>query len=222
MHKRVITSFGFYKCKAAFVGAFALVAIAAYLAYNSLSRPLPPYGAPRSHLILWVQNEQKLKELHPAFRLKVRAVIKDLKTRKLRPRIATAWRSPQSQADAVAAGKSKVQFGFHNITGPNGQKRAWACDIVDDNNARVTNPKFFFPLAKIAESHGLITGIRWGLSESDIRLVELSIEKEDWAGTTTMRTGWDPAHLQPIGITAEQAQKDLIKGAFVKPRDNSK
>lgn len=194
--------------------SIVLIGLLIWFAYLQIAKPLPPYGKRRSDLILWVHNHQKLNELHPAFRSKIQIVLSELRSRGLRPRIATAWRSAQAQADAVAVGSSKVEFGFHNTTGPNGEKQAWACDIVDDNKARVTNPNFFFPLAKIAESHGMVTGIRWGLSEKDVETVELSIQQEDWAGTTTMRTGWDPAHVQPVGITARDAQKGNIRSAF--------
>ena len=49
-----------------------------------------------------------------------------------RPRVQTAWRSVADQLDAYKRGTTRVQFGFHNMTGATGAKEALAADIWDD------------------------------------------------------------------------------------------
>ena len=62
------------------------------------------------------------------------AVLKELESAGLRPRIQDAWRSEKDQADAYRRGTTKVLYGFHNVTGPDGAQEALAADILDDNN----------------------------------------------------------------------------------------
>lgn len=80
------------------------------------------------------RNEDRLKELYPAFAEQLKKVIKELENRNLRPRIQDAWRSIEDQLKAFNKGHSKVKFGFHNVTGKNGEKQSLAVDLLDDDN----------------------------------------------------------------------------------------
>jgi hypothetical protein len=56
------------------------------------------------------RNAQKLLELYPTFRKRLAAVIADLESRGLRPRIQDAWRSPADQLIAFNTGHSKIRI----------------------------------------------------------------------------------------------------------------
>ncbi len=76
------------------------------------------------------RNTDRLAELYPSFRNKSRAVVTDLESQGLRPRIQDAWRSPQDQLKAFNSGHSKLKFGFHNVTAANGTKESLAVRYV--------------------------------------------------------------------------------------------
>src|SRR5512147_754551 len=80
------------------------------------------------------RNQSRLQELYPYFRIRVQAVLQEMETAGYRPRIQDAWRSPEDQLKAYRAGTSKVQFGFHNVTGANSLKESLAADILDDDH----------------------------------------------------------------------------------------
>lgn len=73
---------------------------------------------------------QKIASLEPNFRAKIQRVLSTLKSQGYAPIVYFGWRSPETQAQLKAAGKSTVSFSFHNAT-KNGQPAAVAVDIVD-------------------------------------------------------------------------------------------
>src|SRR5262245_34252500 len=109
------------------------------------------------------RNTDRLAELFPTFRTRVAAVIADLESQGLRPRIQDAWRSPQDQLVAFNTGHSKLKFGFHNVTGSNGAKESLAVDLLDDDHAAHEGREYLLRLAAAAEKQEVVTGIRWGL-----------------------------------------------------------
>src|SRR4030095_2396354 len=80
------------------------------------------------------RNQTRLQELYPYFRTRIDSLLKELEATGLRPRCQDAWRSPEDQLKAYKAGTTQVQYGFHNVTSPNGTKESLAVDILDDNN----------------------------------------------------------------------------------------
>ncbi len=150
------------------------------------------------------RNYLKLQECHPAMRVRLAAVLTELESAGFRPRIQEAWRSPQDQLAAYNNGKSRVKFGFHNVTGANGQKEALAADVWDDDRPTNTKTDFMLRLAAAAEKNGLITGIRWDLSASRAKLIDDAIAAQNWKAPVWV--GWDPLHVEVTGITIEEAR----------------
>ena len=150
------------------------------------------------------RNNDTLLELYPAFGARVARLILALEAQGLRPRIQDAWRSLAEQKQAVANGTSHTLFGFHNVTAPDGTPEALAVDLTDDDSPVKPGTKYLLQLAAAAQAEGLETGIRWDLSESMIARVDAAIAAQDW--DAKVRVGWDPTHVQPTGITAEEAK----------------
>jgi hypothetical protein len=150
------------------------------------------------------RNTDRIAELWPSFGKKIKAVIAVLEAKGLRPRIQDAWRSPQDQLIAFNSGHSRLEFGFHNVTGAGGKKESLAVDVLDDNHPMNIGTEFLLHLAAAAESQGLITGIRWDLPDNLIHGIDTAIANEDWKAP--VKVSWDPTHVQPVGITTSQAK----------------
>jgi hypothetical protein len=151
------------------------------------------------------RNAERLAELYPTFRNRVVAVIADLEAQGLRPRIQDAYRSPEDQLVAFNAGHSKLKFGFHNVTGKNGQKESLAVDMLDDNNPTSMKSSYLLQLAAAAEKQGLITGIRWGVdTPTMVAAIDTAIATQNWKAP--VKIGWDPTHIEPKGLTVAQAK----------------
>ncbi len=159
-------------------------------------------------------NRNKLQELYPSFRTRIDAVLKEMEKAGYRPRIQTAWRSPADQLDAYRRGTTRVQFGFHNITGANDAREALAADIWDDDRLEQVKVDFMLHLAAAAEAQGLTTGIRWDLADEDQKLIDLAVKHQIW--DAQLRVGWDPLHVEPLGITIQEA-KDGKRPDFSQP-----
>lgn len=154
-------------------------------------------------------NEDKLVELYPSFRDKMREILIELESCGIRPRIHEAWRSEEDQLKAFNSKHSKLKYGFHNVTAPNGTKEALAVDMVDDdivNNKKTdhTYVEFLLRLFAAARMRGLTTGIEWGLEEFAIEAIHNAIATGNWK--TPVRHGWDEAHVQPVDITPKEAR----------------
>jgi len=150
------------------------------------------------------RNEQRLQELYPAFAARVGKVIQTLEAAGLRPRIQDAWRSPEDQLIAFNKGNAKVKYGFHNVTGAGGKKEALAVDLLDDDNPLNSAKPYLLQLAAAAEAAGTKTGIRWGVPAKLISGIDQAIANKDWNSPT--KIGWDPTHIEPIGITIAEAK----------------
>src|SRR6185436_9573812 len=127
------------------------------------------------------RNQSRMQELYPYFREHVQVLLKEMEAEGLRPRCQDAWRSPDDQLKAYKAGTTQVQYGFHNVTGPNGNKEALAVDVLDDNNIFATKTDYMLRLAAAAERNGLVTGIRWGLSEAYSKAIDDAIASKSWS-----------------------------------------
>lgn len=151
------------------------------------------------------RNFTKLQEVHPGMRARLEAVLRELEAAGFRPRIQEAWRSPQDQLAAFNTGKSRVRFGFHNVTSPGGLKEALAADVWDDDRPTTTKTDFMLRLAAAAEKNGLATGIRWDLSENRAKLIDDAIAAKNWKAPVWV--GWDPLHVEVTGLTIEEARE---------------
>jgi len=149
-------------------------------------------------------NKNKLKDLYPAFRTRIEAVLKEMEDAGYRPRLQVTWRSVADQLDAYRRGKTRVLFGFHNITGANGVREALAVDIWDDNLLDKVKVDFILHLAAAAEAQGLTTGVRWDLPDEDSVLIDIALQNQNW--DAKIRVGWDPLHVEPTEITIEEAK----------------
>ncbi|MBI1780588.1 MAG: hypothetical protein HYR66_04385, partial [Sphingobacteriales bacterium] len=97
------------------------------------------------------RNADRLLELFPTFHQRIAKVIADLEAINVRPRIQDAYRSPADQLKAFNSGHSKLKFGFHNVTGANGQKESLAVDMLDDDSPLKTSTAYVLKLAWAAE-----------------------------------------------------------------------
>lgn len=150
-------------------------------------------------------NKNKLQELYPFFRTRIEAVIKEMEQAGYRPRVQTAWRSPADQLDAYRRGTSRLQYGFHNVTDPNGGRESLAADIWDDDRLDKVKVDFMLHLAAAAEANELITGIRWDLKDEDSVLIDIALQNKNW--NAKVRVGWDPLHVEVTGMRPQEARE---------------
>ena len=150
------------------------------------------------------RNQSRLQELYPYFRIRVQAMLQELEAAGYRPRIQDAWRSPDDQLKAYKAGTSKVQFGFHNVTGANGMKESLAADILDDDHYNGAKTDYMLHLAAAAERQGLTTGVRWDLIDAYSKAIDDAIKAQDWKAP--VHVGWDPLHVEITGLTITDAK----------------
>lgn len=150
------------------------------------------------------QNIQKLAELYPVFRVRIAALIQELEGRGIRPRIQDAYRSPADQLVAFQTGHSKLKYGFHNVTGAGGSKESLAVDLLDDDHPLNPSIAYLLQVAAAAEAQGLATGIRWGLPKGLAVAVDAALAAKNW--NCTLKVGWDPTHIEPVGLTATEAK----------------
>ena len=150
------------------------------------------------------RNAQRLTELHSAFATRLLRVVEALEADGVRPRVQDAWRSPADQLAAFESGHSKLRFGFHNVTGPEGQPESLAVDLLDDNKPTALGRRYLLRLAAAAGEQGLTTGIRWGLPTPLHDAIDAAVAAKDWSAP--VKLGWDPAHVEVTGITVAQAR----------------
>jgi hypothetical protein len=150
------------------------------------------------------RNTDRLLELFPTFRARLAKVISDLEAMGVRPRIQDGYRTPADQLKAFTSGHSKLKFGFHNVTGPNGEKESLAVDMLDDDSPLNISTSYLLKLAHFSEKNGLSTGIRWGLPKNLRTAIDEAIFAENWSAA--VKVGWDPTHVEPVGITVTEAR----------------
>jgi hypothetical protein len=153
---------------------------------------------------LRARNRAMLRALDPAIRDKIEAVLADLQGHGFRPRIQDAWRSPAEQRALYDKGRSRVKFGFHNVTVA-GRASALAADILDDDHPLAPSRRFLLQLFASASAHGLTTGLMWGLSAKEAARTQAAVHNRNWDAQACI--GWDPCHVQVVGITIAQARR---------------
>lgn len=150
------------------------------------------------------RNTQRLTECYPPMGVAVRRVLDRMEAQGFRPRIQHAWRSTEEQAQLFHKGTTKTLFGFHNVTGAGGAKESLACDVLDDDHPLGPSTRYLLALAIAARAEGLMTGILWDLPRPLAAGVEAAIAAGDIHAK--VKVGFDPTHVQPVGITAKQAR----------------
>lgn len=150
------------------------------------------------------RNAAKLQELHPVFRKKIEAVLAEMESYQLRPRIQEAWRSPEDQLRAFREGRSRLEYGFHNVTAPDGTKEALAVDIIDDNRPLGPKLPYILHLAAAAENQGLTSGIYFDLPPDKVANIKRALAAKDW--NAPVHIGWDPLHVQVADLTIEEVR----------------
>ncbi len=153
------------------------------------------------------RNTQMLAECYPSFRVRVQAVLTELESYHYRPRIQEAWRSISDQLQAYKSGHSQVQYGFHNVTGPNGEKEALAADIYDDDNPLSLKLDYVLHLAAAAQHNGLTTGVYWNLPDNQVAEINEAIATQNWSAK--VHVGWDPLHTEVTGMTIQDAKNGV-------------
>jgi hypothetical protein len=150
------------------------------------------------------RNVQRLSELFPTFAVRIQGLIVELEGQGLRPRIQDAWRSPADQVEAYLSGHSKLKYGFHNVTGPNGERQGLAVDLLDDDFPAHEGSEYLLHLAAAAARRACVTGVRWGLPLKLRAAIDEAIATSDWGAA--VKIGWDPAHVQPVDLTVAEAK----------------
>ncbi|GAA4029020.1 hypothetical protein [Actimicrobium antarcticum] len=150
------------------------------------------------------RNAARLLELYPSFSKRVKRMLEDLESRGLHPRLQDAWRTPEDQLRAYRDGYSKLKFGFHNVTGPDGEPAALAVDVLDNSTPSSPSTAFLLQLSDAAEKAGLHSGIRWGLPSRLAAAIDRAIAANDWQAR--IKPGWDPSHIETTEVTVAQAR----------------
>lgn len=161
------------------------------------------------------QNAAKLLECNPFFRVKLARTIERLETeanpltsKLYRPRIQQAARTPAEQKTLKAGGTSKLSWGYHNATTPEGLPDSLAADVLDDDNPIEPPVCYKLRLGTIAREEGLSTGVDWMPKE-----LKPSVWKLMAAGATSapegQKWGWDPNHVEWVGISVLSAKRGV-------------
>ena len=150
------------------------------------------------------RNQQRLTECFPKFAERVKAVIEDMEGQGFRPRIQDAHRTIEDQLKAFNGGFSKVRFGFHNVTGAGGKPEALAVDLLDDDNPLNPKREYLIRLAATAQSHGLQTGIFFGLPQVLRQGLSQAIADQNFS--SSVKIGFDPTHVEVTGISIAEAK----------------
>lgn len=150
------------------------------------------------------RNERMLAECWKSFAFAMRHVIGAMEGDGWRPRIQSAYRSPADQKAAYLAGNSKLLFGFHNITGPNGKPESLAVDVLDDGHPLDPSRAYLISLAHFCDHYRLSTGIGWGLPRTMREEVKVALVAKDVAYKG--KIGWDPTHCEPMDMTVAEAR----------------
>lgn len=152
-------------------------------------------------------NDARLGECYPTFAARIRTLLAALEADGFRPRIQCAWRSPAEQAEAKRTGRSKLAFGFHNVTGTNGQPEALAVDVLDDDAPLEPTMRYLVALAIAARRVGCQTGILWGLPPRLQTQLDAAIDAGDLAAAAAFeKRGWDPCHVEPRFLSVTGAR----------------
>ena len=156
------------------------------------------------------QNNSNLAKMSPTMRTKIRAVLSDEEKAGYKPIIDNAvWRSKAEQLALYRKGYSKVTFSFHNASTAQGKADSLAADIVDQRWGwtGMTPKSYWLVQARSARVHGLYSGTHFGLSSANKKKLDAALDARNFGFVGPI--GWDPAHVEPTGITLGQARKGI-------------
>ena len=160
-----------------------------------------------SDLLLMPDDSTKLSSVHPSFRSIVSGVISKLNEKGFDPIIGSGYRSAKSQKEKIEKGysKSKHLIGSHTSLDSEGNRAAYAVDIVSDKH-RWSDTQgafdFFQALGEIVESdypNDIVWGGSWERKDKTIDGKNYNI-------------GWDPAHIQYKKVTRKKIEADTMAG----------
>jgi hypothetical protein len=150
-------------------------------------------------------NAEMLLLVDKSIRAQVKAVLTDLEALKLRPLIASeVWRDPALQLKKFQEGTSKLKWGFHCATTPDGKPASLAADIVDANKLWGASRDFWLKLGSCALAHNLGWGGLWGLPASVRTGLREALAKKHW--NANVKLGWDVAHVETTRVTVAEAK----------------
>jgi hypothetical protein len=156
------------------------------------------------------QNASCIAKMSPVMRPKIRAVLTDMESAGFKPIIDLAvYRTPAEQLKLYRAGHSKVTYSYHNATSKSGKPDSLAADIVDQRFGWTGKaPRlYWFLLARSGLVHDLYSGSHFGLSTSQRTKFRAALVLRDLAYSGPI--GWDPAHLEPRGLSLAKAKAGL-------------
>lgn len=155
------------------------------------------------------RNTARLIECHPAFRRHLEQVLLALEGERYRPRIQHAWRSVEEQAALKVKGTSKLKWGYHNATAPDGTPESLAADVLDDDHPDDTVPLLYcVRLGALARQRRLSTGVDWGLPP-DLKAAIRAVMASGDQPPVGMKRGWDPTHVEWTGISVTAARSGV-------------
>ncbi len=159
------------------------------------------------------QNDQLLRECFGPFGQRIARIIVGLESRGFKPRVNQAWRSPALQLAAFNSGHSKVKWGFHNATAPDGRPEALAVDLFSEDYPEPADNQHLWPesfrhylltLGSLAASQQLETGLDWGLDSDERRVLGIALANDPLSYVGEL--GWDPTHVEPRDLTVSAAR----------------
>ena len=150
-------------------------------------------------------NAERLKLIDTSIRSRVAHVITDMEAAGHKPFIhGDVWRSPQKQIELFKRGVTKVRWGFHCATTPQGKPGALAADVIDASKGWNAPATFWLALGAAAKKHGLHWGGYFGLTSTLKKALHDALGTS--AATSRMKLGWDVAHVEIAGVTVAQAK----------------
>lgn len=160
-------------------------------------------------------NADRLLKVDTSIRGKVASCLATLEHYGHRPVIAAeVWRDPKTQLAMFRRGVSKVTWGFHCATTPDGKPASLAADIVDAEKAWNATPAFWLTLGYASKAQGLGWGGWWGLPtnirkgiDDAFAWVRTEQLKPDGAKMPRVKFGWDQAHVEVAGISIAEARR---------------
>ena len=164
---------------------------------------------------LYTENLARLDKIDDSIKEQIKSVLIGMYKEGLRPLIdKDVWRDPAKQLEMFNRGVSKLKWGFHCATKPDGSPGSLAADIVDaehgwyaDKEYAVSNTdeKFWVSLGRHALNNGLTWGGFFGITNETQLRQELA-ENKFYNG---QQFGWDPAHVNVNGLSLKDAQEGV-------------
>lgn len=151
-------------------------------------------------------NTERLLLIDQSIRRQIGEVIAKLEMQGERPLIAKdVYRRPERQLELLKRGVTKLAWGYHNATGPNGEAQSLAADIVDAELAWNAPRTFWLKLGRAALGSDLGWGGYFGLSAGQQSILGSAIENPA-TRLQKFALGWDPAHVETRRVKVSEAQ----------------